>query len=98
MKPGPRHDPTTPPPGAPHRKPLSSGAEFMGVGLQLGATFVLFALLGKWLDEKLGTSPWLILVMVFVGAAAGFTSVYRRVIGGGGPATTPANDDDERAP
>ena len=85
MEPGPGDDPSrTPPSGEPPRKPLSSGAEFMGVGLQLGATFVVFALLGKWLDDKLGTSPWLLLVLVFVGAAAGFTSIYRKVIGSGG--------------
>ena len=49
-------------------------------------TFALFALLGWWLDKRLGTSPWLLLVLVFVGAAAGFYSVYRRVFppGGGG--------------
>jgi ATP synthase protein I len=61
----------------------SSGAEFAGVGIQLGMTFALFALAGWWLDRKLGTSPWLLIVLVFVGAAAGFYSVYRRVIGGG---------------
>ncbi len=46
-------------------------------------TIVLSALLGYWLDKKLGTSPWLLIVLVFVGAAAGFYSLYRRVIGGG---------------
>ena len=65
------------------RKPASSGAEFMGVGLQLGATIALAALAGHWLDKRLGTSPWLLIALVFLGAAAGFYSVYRRVIGGG---------------
>jgi F0F1-type ATP synthase assembly protein I len=61
----------------------SSGAEYAGVGLQLGMTFVMFALAGYWLDRKLGTSPWLLIVMVVVGFAAGFYSVYQRVIGSG---------------
>ncbi len=90
-------DPTSPTPpgksssrggpgGAPGRGRGPSGngaAAFAGVGIQLGLTLTLFALLGRWLDERLGTGPWLLLVCVFVGAAAGLYSVYRRVIGGG---------------
>jgi F0F1-type ATP synthase assembly protein I len=57
----------------------STGAEFAGLGIQLGLTFALFALLGWWLDKRLGTGPWLLILLVFVGAAAGFYSVYRRV-------------------
>jgi len=64
-------------------------AAFAGVGIQLGLTLTLFALLGRWLDARLGTSPWLLLVCVFVGAAAGFYSIYRRVIGGGSQSRPP---------
>lgn len=60
-----------------------SAAEFAGVGLQLGMTLALFAFVGHWLDGKLGTSPWLLVLLIFVGAAAGFYSIYRRVIGPG---------------
>ncbi len=60
-----------------------SAAAFAGVGLQLGMTLTLFALLGHWLDRKLGTSPWLLVLLIFVGAVAGFYSIYRRVIGTG---------------
>lgn len=56
-----------------------SGSEFAGVGFQFAATIVLFALAGIWLDKRLGTSPWLVLVFVFGGAALGFWSMYRRV-------------------
>ena len=57
----------------------TSGAEFAGLGLQLGGAIALFAFVGWWLDERLGTSPWLLLALVFLGAFAGFYSVYRRV-------------------
>ena len=77
--------PTTGPSAGRTRRPSSgpSAAAFAGVGIQLGLTLTLFALLGRWLDARLGTSPWLLLVCVFVGAGAGFYSIYRRVIGGG---------------
>ena len=58
-----------------------SGAEYAGAGLQLALTLVAFMFLGIWLDEKLGSSPWFVLICVFAGAAAGFYSIYRRLMG-----------------
>ena len=83
MQGGNRHERGGPDDGSRKRGRLSSGAEFAGMGLQLGLTFALFALLGHWLDRRLGTSPWLLLLLVFIGAAAGLYSVYRRVLGPG---------------
>jgi F0F1-type ATP synthase assembly protein I len=57
-----------------------SGTEFAGVGMQFSATIVVFALAGIWLDKRLGTSPWLVILMVFAGAALGFWSMYRKMI------------------
>ena len=65
------------------RKPLSSGSEFAGLGLQMGAVLIAGAWLGYWLDSKLGTDPWLTILFVFLGAGAAFYSLYRKVIGGG---------------
>jgi len=62
------------------RGPALSGTEFAGIGLQFALTLVLFAFLGLWLDERLHSSPWLLLLCVFVGGAAGFYSMYRRVM------------------
>jgi ATP synthase protein I len=56
-----------------------SGMEFAGIGIQFAATILVFVFAGVWLDNRLGTSPWLLLVFVFVGAAGGFYSMYRRV-------------------
>lgn len=50
-----------------------------GVGLQFAATIGVFALLGWWLDRKLGTSPWLLVVGVFAGFAGGLFSMVSRV-------------------
>ena len=68
-----------------------SGAEFAGAGLQFALTLILFSFLGIWLDKRLGSSPWFVMICVFVGAGAGFYSIYRKLMGsakrdaGGGP-------------
>jgi F0F1-type ATP synthase assembly protein I len=47
-------------------------------------TFVVAILgglyLGQWLDRKLGTAPWLLIVGVFVGAGASFYSIYTKLM------------------
>jgi F0F1-type ATP synthase assembly protein I len=55
------------------------GLEFAGVGFQFVAAILLFLYLGKWLDAKLGTAPWLLITGVFVGAGGGFYSMYRKL-------------------
>jgi F0F1-type ATP synthase assembly protein I len=71
------------PGGAPERRVgaqrVISGAEFAGIGLQFALTILLFVFAGVWLDRRLGTSPWLVIVFVFVGSAAGIFSMYRKV-------------------
>lgn len=56
------------------------GAEYAGVGLQFAGAVLLFLFLGRWLDQRLGTEPWLLLLGVFVGAGAGFYSLYRQLV------------------
>lgn len=57
-----------------------SGAEFTGIGIQFALTILVFTFGGIWLDRRLGTSPWLLLVCVFIGAGGGFFSIYRRAM------------------
>ncbi len=57
-----------------------SGAEFAGVGMQFALTVLVFVFAGVWLDRKLGTSPWLVIVCVFLGGAVGFYSMYRKAV------------------
>lgn len=75
-----------------NRPPTPSGAEYAGAGLQLALTLVIFMFLGIWLDKRLGSSPWFVIICIFVGAAAGFFSLYRRLMGAskraGGPGRT----------
>lgn len=51
-----------------------------GVGLQFALSIVLFLLAGQWLDRRLGTEPWLLILGVLVGAVAGFYSLYRQLV------------------
>jgi ATP synthase protein I len=55
------------------------GAEFAGIGLQFALGILVFTALGAWLDRRLGTSPWLLVIGVFAGAAGGFYSMYRKI-------------------
>jgi ATP synthase protein I len=57
-----------------------SAASFAGAGVQFVISILLFLYVGKWLDAKLGTAPWLLMAGVFVGAGAGFYSFYRRIM------------------
>ena len=58
-----------------------SGTEFAGAGLQFAVTLVVFVFLGIWLDKRLGSTPWFVIICVFVGAGAGLYSIYRRLMG-----------------
>jgi ATP synthase protein I len=49
------------------------------VGLELGLSVVFGVLIGRWLDGKLGTAPWLMLALLVLGLVAGFRSVLRAV-------------------
>jgi F0F1-type ATP synthase assembly protein I len=56
-----------------------SGGEFAGIGLQFAGVILVFTGAGYWLDDRLGASPWFLILGVFTGAAGGFFSMYRKV-------------------
>lgn len=71
------HDPD----GPEHRPPLlAEGGEYMGAGFQFAGAILFFLLVGRWLDERLGTDPWLLILGVLVGGGAGFFSLYRQLV------------------
>jgi ATP synthase protein I len=49
------------------------------VGTTLVACIVVGYLLGSALDRRFGTSPWLVVVGVLLGTAAGFVGLFRMV-------------------
>ena len=58
------------------RKGGSEGS-MAGLGVQFVVTILVFLFLGQWLDRKLGTTPWLLLVGVLLGAALGMWMMIR---------------------
>ena len=52
----------------------------LGLLTQMGLTFAICVLLGvligRFLDDFLGTSPWLLLVFAFLGVGAAFKTMY----------------------
>ncbi len=61
----------------------SSSWRALGSLAQVGMTFVVSTVLGfaggYWADRWLGTSPWLLLLGLGFGIAAGFVNLFRSV-------------------
>jgi F0F1-type ATP synthase assembly protein I len=51
-----------------------------GVGFFISGSILLGLLAGLWLDNKLNTSPALVLVGVFLGLFVAFYGVYRMLL------------------
>ena len=59
-----------------------SGLGFaMRIGVELVAALIVGVAIGYFLDQWLGTKPWLMLLGFILGAAAGFLGVYRTATG-----------------
>ncbi len=65
-------------PGPKPSDPINVGS-FAGAGLQFAISIVLFLFIGQWIDKKLGTSPAFLIAGVFLGGAAAFYSMYRKL-------------------
>ena len=76
--------PSNPPPDAgPDRKGDEkgvSGGEFAGLGLQFVIALLGGLYGGQWLDRRLGTTPWLSIIGMFLGASLAFYSMYSKLM------------------
>ncbi|CAO3354435.1 AtpZ/AtpI family protein [Azospirillum sp. 11R-A] len=81
-----------------HRPPQGALGTAWRIGTELVAAMIVGVGGGLLLDRWLGTAPWGLIVMFFLGAAAGVLNVYRAVTGFGIAAgyRRPPGDDNER--
>jgi F0F1-type ATP synthase assembly protein I len=61
-----------PPPSA-----TRSVGAYATAGVEFAVAILLFLFAGQVLDRRFGTSPWLVMIGAFVGAAAGWYALYR---------------------
>ena len=54
-----------------------SNARALGAGLTLAVSVGLFAFAGLWLDARLGTKPWCLLLCVLCGIGGGILHLIR---------------------
>ena len=66
--------------GSDPRDVIRASGQYMGHGLAWALSVLLFLAGGAWLDSKLGTSPVLLVLGAFVGAGAGFYSLYYHIV------------------
>lgn len=52
----------------------------LSAGLVLVISTVIGLLFGRWLDQKFGTEPWLMLVFTVLGIVAGFVEMFRMLL------------------
>lgn len=50
------------------------------VGIQFPVAMAIGYFWGKWMDELLGTGPWLTIVFSILGITAGFVNLFRITI------------------
>jgi F0F1-type ATP synthase assembly protein I len=66
-------------PAARRAKRLYSDISASSIGIELAVAVILPTLVGRWLDAKAGTGPWLMILLLVLGFAAGMRGVMRAV-------------------
>ena len=54
---------------------------YLGLGITFTVTILAFLFLGRWLDTKLGTEPWLMLFGAAIGLTLGFVHMIYTLLG-----------------
>ena len=62
------------------RSALQKLAPFLTLGIQLALSVVLFFFIGKWMDDRFNTSPWLMLGGVIAGGVGGMVKFVTSVM------------------
>jgi F0F1-type ATP synthase assembly protein I len=62
------------------RGALRGFAPFLTLGIQLALSIVVFFFLGKWMDGRFNTSPWLMLGGLIIGGVGGMVKFITSVM------------------
>jgi F0F1-type ATP synthase assembly protein I len=62
------------------RSALRGFAPFLTLGIQLALAVVVFFFLGKWLDGRFNTSPWLMFGGLIIGVVGGMVKFITSVM------------------
>ena len=62
------------------RAALQGFAPFLTLGIQLALSIVVFFFLGKWLDGRFNTSPWLMIGGLLIGGVGGMVKFITSVM------------------
>jgi F0F1-type ATP synthase assembly protein I len=62
------------------RNALRMFAPFLTLGIQLALSIVVFFFLGKWLDGRFNTSPWLMFGGLLIGGVGGMVKFITSVM------------------
>lgn len=65
------------PPKPTKPQPFWKSAQLASVGLEMGLAVLIGWGIGSWLDRKLGTAPWLMILFLLFGSAAGFKALLQ---------------------
>ena len=67
------------PEGERDRETVVDLGRYAGLGLQFAGSLALFGALGWWIDRRLHTEPWLLILGMLAGSALSFVSLLRAV-------------------
>ena len=62
------------------RNAMQGFAPFLTLGIQLALSIVVFFFLGKWLDSRFNTSPWLMFGGLLIGGVGGMIKFITSVM------------------
>ena len=77
----------------PGRTWAQSFGPYLTMGIQLALAVVVFFFIGRWLDGKLGTAPWLMLAGLLVGITGGLIKFLHAAVALGKEANRDAEEE-----
>ena len=63
----------------PTKSPLQAVALYSAILSQLVGSVLIGVFTGMWLDEKLGTAPFFMIICLFIGITAGVWAMFQTV-------------------